>query len=517
MDASGPFNVTTYFLDRNLEEGRGQNVALIVGDRRVTYDELAHLTNRVGNALRGLGVRREERVLLALSDGVEFVATWYAALKIGAVVAEAYTFLQPKDYEYFLNYSGAGVVVADAQTLEKIRSVRPQCPHLRQILVVGVAELNEGETSFELSVEAAPQELEPVPTTGDDIGIWKFTTGSTGAPKAAVHTHAHPLVCFEQYALQVIGYREEDRVLPVPKLFFGYARDAATLFTFGVGATGVIFPGRSTPGLLFDLIEKHSPTVVVQVPTMMAQMLAEPDAEERDLSSLRLCISSGETLPGELHRRWLETFGVEVIEGVGSSELYYIYLSNRPGSARMGSAGHVVPGYRARLIDERGADVPDNETGELWISGASSALMYWGDPERSQRTFVDGWVRTGDLFARKPDGTFWYRGRADDLLKVGGIWVAPIEIENCLLEHPGVIECAVVGYEDAGLVLPRAYVVTRGASDADLAGELVEFTRARLAPHKAPRDVRFVSALPKTASGKVDRRRLSAEGLELIQ
>jgi acyl-coenzyme A synthetase/AMP-(fatty) acid ligase len=301
-------------------------------------------------------------------------------------------------------------------------------------------------------------------------------------------------------------------VLPVPKLFFGYARDATTLFTFGVGATGVVFPERSTAARMFELIERHRPTIVVQVPTMMNAMLAEPDAGRRDLSSVRFCISSGEALPEELQRRFAERFGVEVLDGVGSSEAYHIYISNRPGSVRPGSAGQVVPGYEARIVDGDGHDCPDGEAGELWISGESAALMYWNDHEKSKRTFAGDLIRTGDLFARDGDGYFWYRGRADDLLKVGGIWVAPLEIENCLLRHEAVAECAVVGYEQDGLVLPRAYVVPHPGEEpaGELAARLQEYVRSRLSPHKYPRDVRFVPELPKTATGKLDRRALRA-------
>jgi acyl-coenzyme A synthetase/AMP-(fatty) acid ligase len=244
---------------------------------------------------------------------------------------------------------------------------------------------------------------------------------------------------------------------------------------------------------------------MVQVPTMMSAMLEHPGAADRDLSSLRLVLSSGESLPEEVHRRWLDLYGVEVLEGVGSSELYHIYISNRPGRVRAGSVGEVVPGYEARLLDEEGQPVPDGEPGELWVSGESAAVMYWGDHEKSKRTFSGDLVRTGDLFARDEDGWFWYRGRADDLLKVGGIWVAPVEIENCLLRHPAVAECAVVGYDEGGLTLSGAWVVLRADAEA---AELQDFVRSQLSPHKVPREVHFVPELPKTASGKVDRKAL---------
>jgi benzoate-CoA ligase family protein len=511
-DIPRELNLATFFLDRNLEEGRGDRVALYCGEETRTFAELSGLTNRVGNVLRDLGVRPEERVLIALSDSFEFVAAWFAVLKVGGVVAEVYTFLQPKDYEYYLSYSRCGVAVVDATTLPAFREVAPQCPSLRHLLVVGAeADAELGEISFEQAVASAPAELVPEPTTKDDLALWKFTTGSTGAPKAAVHLAHDPVVSFHNYAVDVLGLREDDRVLPVPKLFFGYARDLTALFNFGVGGAGVIFPERTTPEVLFSLIERHRPTVMVQVPTMINAMASHPEAGRHDLSSLRLCTSAGEALPEEVHRRWLDVFGVEVLDGIGSSEAYHIYISARPGSTRPGSLGQACPGYEAIVVGEDGVGVEDGELGELRVKGESTALCYWGDHEKSKRTFAGDWILTGDLFVRDTDGFFWYRGRADDLLKVGGIWVAPLEIEDCLLSHPAVAESAVVGYDEDGLVRVRAFVVAR--SDAEVSvEELREFVRGRLAGHKVPRDVRFVDSLPMTANDKVDRKALSERG-----
>jgi benzoate-CoA ligase family protein len=509
---SHPFNLTTYFLDRNLDEGRGERVALHCGQVAMSYAELCELANRAGHVLHDLGVRKGDRVLLALSDSPEFIACWFGALKLGAVVAEAYTFLPAKDYRYYAEYTQARVSVVDATTLAPVREALAGLADPARLLVVGEAELGPGETSFAAAAADAPGELEPASTTRDDLALWKFTTGSTGSPKAAVHRAYDPVISFESYAKGVLGYDETDRVLPVPKLFFGYARDMTALFTFGVGAAGIVFPERTTPERTFALVERLRPTILVNVPTMMAQMLAHPDAEHADLSSLRCVVSSGEALPVEVHRRFVQRFGVEVLEGIGSSELYHIYISNRPGRVRVGSAGQLVPGYEARILDQEGAELPDGTPGELLVRGASAALRYEGDEERSARTFADGWVRTGDLFERDADGYLWYRGRADDLLKVGGIWVAPLEIESCLLAHPDVAECAVVGYEEGGLVLPRAYVVpATGREPDELVRELIEHVRSELSPHKAPRDVRFLDALPKTTNGKVDRKAL-AEG-----
>jgi benzoate-CoA ligase family protein len=506
-------NLASYFLDRNLDEGRGDKVALSCGSDTCTFAELARRANRAGHVLRELGVKPEDRVLLSLSDSFDFVAAWFGALKIGAVVAEAYTFLQPKDYEYYLRYTRAGVAVVDETTVDAFREVAGGCPQLQHLLVVGAETQGDNERSYETLTAQAPSDLPAEPTTKDDVALWKFTTGSTGAPKAAVHLAHDPVVSFHNYALDVLGLTAADSVLPVPKLFFGYARDLTALFNFGVGAAGVIFPERTTPELLFSLIEQHRPTVMVQVPTMISAMANHAEARERDLSSLRLCTSAGEALPEEVHRRWLEVFGIEVLDGIGSSEAYHVYISNRPGAVRMGSLGQACPGYEALVVGEDGKEVPPGEPGELRLRGESTALCYWGDHEKSKQVFAGDWITSGDLFVRDEDGYFWYQGRADDLLKVGGIWVAPLEIENCIVAHPEVAECAVAGVDEKGLTQICAYVVrlTGGEVGAD---ELREHVRSRLAGHKVPRNVRFVDSIPKTANDKIDRKalRLLGEG-----
>lgn len=515
IDIPPRFNVASWFVDRNVEEGRGERVALYVDGKELSYAELATLVNRTGHGLRQLGVRPGDRVLLALGDGAEFVASWYAALKIGAVVAEVYTFLKPKDYSYYLDYTEARVAIVDATTLGAFREIVPGCTTLESLLVVGVGEeeLRAGETAFEPLVSAASAELDPATTDADAVAIWKFTTGTTGAPKAAVHRARDPYVSFRCYACGVLGYREDDVVLPIPKLFFGYARDLATLYSFGVGAAGVVFRERTTPERIFTLIDRHRPTVLVQVPTMMNAMASHPDADRHDLGSVRLCISSGEALPREVHRRWLDAFGGEVLEGIGSSEAYHIFISNRPGAVRPGSAGQIVPGYEAKLVDSEGRELPPGEPGELLVAGDTTALMYWGDEEKSRHTFDGPWIHTGDVFERDEAGYYTYHGRGDDLLKVGGIWVAPAEIESCLVEHPKVRECAVVGYEVDGLVYPRAWVVLgEGSGGEETADELKEFVRERLSPHKYPREIRFREELPRTATGKIDRKPLRAAG-----
>ncbi|MEU1287189.1 benzoate-CoA ligase family protein [Kitasatospora sp. NPDC005856] len=499
QDLPQRINVADWFVDRN----DGERTALITHDGRTTYAQLGKLVNRVGHLLRGLGIGRGDRVLMALSDGVEYVATWYGVQKIGAVTAEVYSYLHPKDYRYYLDYVKPSITVVDRATVAGLREAGE-----RNLLVMGLApeELREGELHFETLLATQSDELTAVDVDRDDIVMWKFTTGSTGAPKAVLVPARSPVLSFDWYARGVLGLRPDDVVLPVPKLFFGYSRDTAVLFPFGVGAAGVVFPERTTPDRIFDLIEEHRPTVLVNVPTMIKAMVNHPDARSRDLSSLRLCISAGEALPGELHRKWLDTFGVEVMDSIGSCEVYHAYISNRPGAARIGSLGTVVPGYQVDVVDQQGDPLPDGELGVLQVVGETAASGYWEAPEQTAVTFpAEHTVRTGDLFTRDEEGYFYYRGRADDLLKVHGVWVSPIEIEDCLLNHPAVEECAVVGYQEDGLTLTRAYVVARGEVSAD---ELKDFVRARMSPQKYPRDVRFVVTLPQTANGKVDRKAL---------
>lgn len=505
-DTAAGLNLATYFLDRNLIAGDGGRTALIDGPRACTYADLAALTNQVGNALLELGVRPQQRVLLALADSIEFVAVWYAAQKIAAITAEVYTFLQPEDYAYYIDYTGATVVAADGVTLERIREATRTTRRQPTLLVIGAGrdQLRDGEVEFESIVAQQSTDLAPAPTTRDSIAIWKFTTGSTGAPKACVHPARSSVVSYLGYARGVLDIRANDLVLPVPKLFFGYARDLAALFPFGVGAAGLIFAERTTPELIFELIARHRPTILVNVPTMMQAMLDHPTAAEQDLSCLRMCTSAGEALPEPLHRRWDDTFGVEVLDGIGSSEAYHIYISNRLGQSRPGSIGEVVPGYSAEVVDDEAHTVPDGQIGRLWVRGDSAALMYWGDEDASARTFAGDLIMTGDLVERDPDGYFHYRGRADDLLKIGGIYVAPAEIERCLASHPEVVECAVVSVEREGLVRSCAWVVIR--PDASATPEALRaFVRERLAPHKVPREVRLVDRLPRTGSGKIDR------------
>jgi benzoate-CoA ligase len=498
-----------YFLDRNVEEGRGDKRCLFYRDEAHTYREVQAQANRFGNALRRLGVDVEDRVLLVLPDRPEFAFAWFGAAKVGAVIAMVNPVLPAEDFVHYFQYSRARVAVVDESTLDRLDGLRDSFPHLRHLLVVG----NPGRhVSFTEVCGEASDRLENADTHRDDPAIWLFTSGSTGKPKAAVHLQQDLPWNTERYAKQVLGIREDDLTVSVPKLFFGYATGTNLLFPFSVGAATVLFSERSEPATLFDVIGRYRPTILTSVPTMIGGMLNHPGGPARDLSSLRLVLSAGEALPPELYRRWKETFGVEILDGIGSAEMFHIYISSYPGDVVPGSLGRLVPDYEARIVDAEGRDLPDGEAGTLWVKGESAAILYWQAHEKSKEVLRGDWVVTGDHMRRDARGYFWYEGRTDDMLKVSGIFVSPYEVENCLLQHPRVAECAVIGYKGPdGLIKPKAYVVTRdSAGDEALARELQEFVKGRLAPFKYPRTVEFAASLPKNDRGKIDRRRLGA-------
>ncbi|MBL8898823.1 MAG: benzoate-CoA ligase family protein [Planctomycetes bacterium] len=509
------FNLAHYFLDHNLEAGRGAKVALRTEVRDWTYAELHAESCRVSDLLRRFGVRYEERVLLAVSDGPEFVATWFGVLRAGAVFAMVNPLLPAEDYAYYLEYTRCSIAVVDAQVAEKLREHLPDARHLRCLVVVGGEPRGlKNAVSYDREVARSSASPHCADTSPDDLAGWLFTSGSTGKPKAVVHLHRDFAYNTEHYAKQVLGFRESDVTLSISKLFFGYGTGTNLMFPFAVGATTVLFPDRPTPERLFELIERFRPTVLTAVPTSIGAMLEHPLAKEtRDLSSLRCVLSAGEALPPELLQRWMQRFGVEILDGIGSAEMFHIYISNYPGEVVAGSLGKLVPGYEARIVDDAGRDVPDGEVGLLHVRGGSTGLWYHGAYEKSRETFHGAWCRTQDFFRRDAEGRFWYQGRSDDLLKVGGIFVSPLEIEDCLLQHPQVLECCVVGADDeGGLVKPFAWVVPQPgvARDEVLRESVKGWVRERLARYKFPRWVGFLEALPRNDRGKVARKELRA-------
>ena len=419
------------------------------------------------------------------------------------------------DYRYVLNDSGAGVAIVSEALLPAIEAIpRSDVPALRRVVVVGGA-LRRGSGqagTFDSLLAGGAPDLDAARTAHDAPAFWLYSSGSTGAPKGCVHRQHSMAVCAELFGKGILGIRESDRCFSAPKLFFAYGLGNAGYFPLAAGATSILWPGRPTAADVYTVIERHRPTLFFFVPTGYGMMLA--CAGDFDLSSIRLASSAGEALPPALYTRFKERFGIDIIDGIGSTEATHTFISNRPGAIRPGSSGLLIDGYDAALLDEDRRPVPDGEVGSLFIRGDSICDGYWNQTEKTRETFQDGWMRTGDRYSRDADGFYWHAGRADDMLKVGGLWVSPIEVENVLLEHEAVRECAVVGREDAdALVKPMAFVVLRAGTDGspELAGALRDFVRTRLADYKRPRWVEFLDELPRTATGKIQRFKLRAD------
>ncbi len=517
-------NAASDFVDANVEAGRGGKVAIhyVPDGSTHTYAEVLTGVNRVGNALRGLGLDLEQRVMLLLLDSPDFVYSFFGAIKIGAVPVPTNTLLTPADYEYLLNDSRARVLIVTAPLLSAIEPIRDRLHYLRHLVVApgpnGEApELPAAGASItvhslaELCVAAA-SELDAEEMSKDDPCLWLYSSGTTGFPKGTVHLQHDMLVCANTYARQVLSMSESDITFSVAKLFFAYGLGNALYFPFRVGASTVLDPGPPGPAAVFDVLQQYRPSVFYSVPTGYAGLLAYPDAPARQaLSSLRACVSAGEALPAALYERWQQRYGHEILDSIGSTEVLHMFIANRPGAVRPGSSGQVVPGYEARIVDDNGARVAPGEVGNLLIKGDSTCAFYWNRHEQTKATIEGAWIRTGDKYLVDADEYYWYQGRSDDMLKVGGIWVSPFEVEAALLTHDVVLEAAVVGAEDdTRLVKPKAFVVLRDGVTArdSLAEELKEFVKDTLAPYKYPRWIEFVEELPKTATGKIQRYRL---------
>ena len=503
-------NLCVEYVDHNVREGRGENVALLYGEERYTYREVLENVCRAANLLERVGLEPEQRVLLALSDHPEFVFFWFAAVRMGAVVSAVSPDCKPDEIAYYLDYTRSRVVVAE-ERLVGVNLFPDRARWLRHTIVCRggptVAHLGNDVTRWEEARETLSADHTPAATTAEDVGVMLYTGGSTGFPKAVVHRHVDFLANTHAYGLPVLGLREGDVTVAVSKLFFGYALGNNLLFPFRAGATVALFPEKSTPERVLDEVTRRRATVLTSVPTTlnaMANLEVEPG--RWDWSSLRITTSAGEALPSELHRRYVERFGHEVLDGIGSAELFHVYITNVPGDVTVGSLGRVVEGYEAKICDDEGREVPDGELGSLWIRGQSVGLGYFMRTEETRRHFRGEWFVSADKFRRDPQGRFWYGGRTDDLLKVNGRCLAPIEVENVLLAPPAVQEVAVVGFEDEkGLTKPRAFVVPRNGIPAgdDLARELQELAKRQLQPWKYPREIVFRESLPKSDRGKV--------------
>jgi benzoate-CoA ligase len=509
------FNMADYFLFSNIEAGRGGKAAIHFEEREISYREVADKVMRVARNLVADGLLPEQRVLVCMQDRPEFAYAWFGALKAGAVVTQINPLLPAADYEYYLSYVKPQFAFIDEQSLpefEKALATSRHCGRGEDLIVVGGE--SSGRKTFNDWI-ARDTNAEPWPTKKDDPAVWLFTSGTTGKNKGAVHPHFHFPFNTEVYAKSFIGIRESDITISGARLFFGYATGTNLMFPFAVGASTVLFREAPTPELLFEKIAKHRATVFTSVPTLINKMLQASEEQRRDISSLRLMWSAGEPLPRDLHTRWDAAFGVPIIDGIGSAESFHIYISNRPGDIRPGSLGKLVPGYEARLVDDDGREVAQGDAGTLWLKGDSAALHYHSAYEKSKEHLRGGWIVSGDKFRQDADGYWYYEGRGDDLLKSGGIYVSPHEVENCLMQHEAVRECCVVGRKDEnGLEKPLAILVLKEEfqPSTELEAELIAFAKARLARYKAPHWVRFEgNPLPRNDRDKIDRKRLRRE------
>ncbi len=504
------FNAAAFFLDRHLRDGQGGRVAFRFTGRSVTYEEVGLRANRIGNALRSRGVQIEQRVLVVLPDCPEFAEVFWGAMKIGAVPVPVSDALSAEEYAFLLNDSRARAAVVQDRTAGEILAVRDRCPWLESVIVVGRS--RRGLLAYERLLERASPELEPADTGRDDVALWGYTSGSTGRPKAAVHLHHDLVYAADLVGQGIFGLGPDDLVFSVSKLYFAYGLGNSLYFPARVGAASVLCPEPPDPVRVLELIQAERPTVLFSVATFYRRLLQVEAAERRfDLSSLRLCVSSGEALPPALFHAWKERFGHELLDVVGSTEALHDFIANRPGFARPGSGGQVVPGFEARLVADDGRPVAPGMIGHLLIKGESTAPYYWNRHEQTKATMLGEWLRTGDMFYQDADGYFFFCGRSDDMLKVGGMWVSPVEVEACLVEHPAVLEVAVVGRPDRdGLTKPRAFCVLKPGvtPDGALETELRDLVKKRLAGYKAPRWLEFVPELPKTLTGKLQRFRL---------
>jgi benzoate-CoA ligase family protein len=494
------FNAAAFFVDRHVAEGRGGRTAFRVAGGTISYAELAERVAAAAATLARRGVEIENRVLLVLDDTPAFAAAFWGAVRLGAVAVPVNTLMADPEYEFLLNDSRAKVAVAEAALAPRLVALRDRCPWLRDVL-----------TPAELEREAATR-AEPAATCREDVMYWGYTSGSTGTPKAAVHSHRDFVAAAELVGSAILGIGPDDLTYSASKLYFAFGLGNTLYFPALAGGAAVLAPERPTPERAFEVIAGERPTIFFAVPTLYARMLQVPDAERRwDLSSLRFCVSSGEPLPPAIFDAWADRFGLELVEVVGSTECLHDFIANRPGKARRGAAGQLVPGFEARLVDDAGRPVGPGEVGHLLVKGPTTALYYWNRLERTRATMLGEWLRTGDMFVQDEDGWFTFAGRADDMVKVGGRWVSPAEVEAALVGHPAVLEAGVAGRPgpDGLARIHAAVVLKEGARASDALGdELVRFVRARAAGYKAPHTLEFVAELPKTATGKIQRFRL---------
>lgn len=504
------FNLVDHFVDRHIQEGRGDRIAIITGRRRFTYREIAQQAGRVGNGLLHLGLQEEQRILLVLPDSPEFAAAYFGAMKIGAVPVPTSTASRSGDYAYFLQESRARIAIVHSTLLAEFSAALSGQRYCGSVIVCGDAV--DGYIHWDELLESSSPQCETAPTTKDDAAFWLWTSGSTGRPKAAVHSHQDWLYCCEYYARGLLNIGADDVTFSSSKLFHAYGLGNGLMFPFHMGAAAILYPGKPGAKAILEIAQANRPTLFFSVPTLYAAMLEETGQETAcDLGSIRLAVSAAEPLPAEIFRRWKQRFGIEILDGIGSTEVLHIYLSARAGQVRPGSTGQAVPGYEIALVDDAGRPVVPGVVGDLMVAGPSIAQCYWNRRALSAERIRGRWFFTGDKYTVDQDGYYWYAGRSDDMFKVSGQWVSPIELECTLVEHPGVLEAAVIAFEEGtGLHTPMAFVVPRDgyAGTPEMTRELQDFVRQRITPYKYPRHIRFLTELPKTAAGKVLRYKL---------
>lgn len=503
------YNAVSWLLDRNVDEGRGDKVVFDDTVSQITYGQLQQQTRRVGNMLRRHGIRREERVAMIMLDTVDFPIVFLGAIRAGVVPVPLNTLLTAEQYAYILNDCRARVLFVSEALLPVVKDVIARMPDLAHVVVSGKDAHGHKKLSDEIAREG--DVFETAPTHADEPAFWLYSSGSTGMPKGVRHLHSNLAATAETYAKQVLGIREDDVGLSAAKLFFAYGLGNALTFPMSVGATTILNSERPTPAVMFALMNKYHPSIFFGVPTLFAAMLNDEATKAQAAGDrLRVCTSAGEALPESVGNAWRARFGVDILDGVGSTELLHIFLSNAPGDIKYGSSGRPVPGYKVRLVNEAGADVADGEVGELLVDAPSAGDSYWNQRAKSRATFEGAWTRTGDKYTRDADGRYTFCGRADDMFKVSGIWVSPFEVESALITHPAVLEAAVVPEADPeGLLKPKAYVVLRPESSAaGLHEALKEHVKQKIGPWKYPRWIDVVDNLPKTATGKIQRFKL---------
>ena len=512
------YNFAADILDRNIKAGRADKRAFIDPRGAWTYGVLADRVARFAASLRALGVRREERVLIALLDTIDWPTAFLGCLKAGVIAVPVNTLMTEDDYRFMLADSRARALVVSDALYPRFQKLIGESRDIEHVIVSG--EVVKGHKSFEGLIESAMAEAHTAPTVRDDIAFWLYTSGSTGKPKGAVHVHADLKITNDLYGGPFLEITERDVCYSVAKLFFAYGLGNALTFPMSAGACTVLLPDRPTPDCVAALLRQHPVTVFYAVPTFYAAFLASPAAPQRAEMKFRCCVSAGEALPPDVGKRWLERYGVDILDGIGSTEMLHIFLSNHAGEVKYGTTGKPVPGYACKLVDDEGLPVKKGEIGELLVSGPSSAVMYWNNREQSRHTLMGEWTRSGDKYLEDEDGYFVYCGRRDDMLKVSGMYVSPFEVEGALSTHSDVLETAVVAWADAdGLIKPKAFVVMKDQTKvADAAARdlmsraLQEHVKSRLAPYKYPRWIEFRADLPKTATGKIQRFKLRDEG-----